>query len=159
MDDVKAYLYDAAGSDEEIAPDDIDIENLEENQLLWVNVLKRDEGLLGQITTILKVENLPCRTVVDDSGRPDIGRFETFFRFCVDSVVTRKNASPERLMVDYIVGKNFVVTVHDGEVDYFADFRKRERGETQFGKLDAESFVATLLDLNIVSYFQALDEL
>lgn len=159
MEDVKVYLYDAGGSDEEISPDDIDIEQLEDNHLLWVNVLKRDEELLKQITAALKVENVPCRTVISDTGRPDIGRFETFFRFCVDSVVTKKNASPERLMVDYIVGKNFVVTVHDGEVDYFEEFRKREKGETQFGELDAESFVATLLDLNIVSYFHALDEL
>ena len=159
MEDVKVYLYDAAGSDEEIDADDIDIDRLEDNQLLWVNVLKRDEELLKRITSALKVENVPCRTVISDTGRPDIGRFETFFRFCVDSVVTKKNESPERLMVDYIVGKNFVVTVHDGEVDYFDKFRKREKGETQFGELDAESFVATLLDLNIVSYFNALDEL
>ena len=159
MQDVKAYLYDAAGSDEEISLDDIDIDQLEENHLLWVNVLKRDEGLLTAVTSKLKVANVPCKTVIDDSGRPDIGRFETFFRFCVDSVVTRKNESPERLMVDYIVGKNFVVTVHNGEVDYFEKFRKREKGETQFGELDAESFVATLLDLNIVSYFRALEEL
>jgi magnesium/cobalt transport protein CorA len=159
MEEVKVYLYDAAGSDEEIGLDEIDVEQLDDNQLLWVNVLKRDESLLNEVTSKLKVENVPCKRVVSDTGRPEIGRFETFFRFCVDSVVTKKNSSPERLMVDYIVGKNFVVTVHEGRVDYFDEFRKREKGETQFGDLDAESFVATLLDLNIVSYFHALDEL
>ena len=159
MEDVKVYLYDSRGRDEEISPDDIDIERLKDNHLLWVNVLKRDEELLKRITAVLKVENVPCRTVISDTGRPDIARFETFFRFCVHSVVTKENSSPERLMVDYIVGKNFVITVHNGEVDYFDKFRKREKGETRFGELDAESFVATLLDLNIVSYFHALDEL
>ena len=50
MEDVKVYLYDAAGHDDEISIDEVDIETLEENQLLWVNVLKRDEKLLEQVT-------------------------------------------------------------------------------------------------------------
>jgi len=159
MDNVKAYLYDAAGHDEEVGLEDIDIEKLEEHQLLWVNVLTRDEALLGDVTAALKVEHVPCKKVIDDTSRPDIDRFEHFFRFCVDSVVTNKNAPPERLMIDYIVGKNFIVTVHEGEVEYFNEFRRREKGETPFGELDAEGFLATLLDLNIVSYFRALEEL
>lgn len=159
MDNVKAYLYDAKGHDEEVSLDEIDVEQLKENQLLWVNVHKRDEKVLGKVTTALKVADVPCKAVVRDAGLLDIDRFETFFRFCVDSVITRENESPQRLMVDYIVGKNFVVTVHEGEVEYFTEFRKREKGETPLGKLDAESFLATLLDLNVVSYFRAVDEL
>ena len=159
MDDVKAYLYDAGGHDEEVGLDEIDIEQLEENQLLWVNVLKRDEPLLKKVTAALKVEHVPCKKVIDDTSRPDIDRFEHFFRFCVDSVVTKKNEPPERLMIDYIVGKNFIATIHEGEVEYFEEFRRREKGETPIGELDAESFLATLLDLNIVSYFRAIEEL
>ena len=159
MEPVKAYLYDAAGHDEEVSLDEIDIEKLEENQLLWVNVLRRDEKLLGEVAKKLKVEHVPCKKVVRDTGPLDLDRFETFFRFCVDTVITKEDASPERLMVDYIVGKNFVVTVHENEVEYFEEFREREKGETPIGELDAESFLATLLDLNIVSYFRAVDEL
>jgi len=159
MEDVKVYLYDAAGHDEQIDIEQIDIEQLEENQLLWVNVLARDEELLGKVTAALKVEHVPCGKVIDDTSRPDIDRFEHFFRFCVNAVVTKKDASPERMMIDYIVGKNFVVSVHEGEVEYFDEFRKREKGETPIGELDAESFLATLLDLNIVSYFRAVEEL
>jgi magnesium transporter len=40
------------------------------------------------------------------------------------------------------------------------DFVKREgEGESQIGELDAESFVATMLDLHIASYFRILEEL
>ena len=159
MENVRAFLYDAAGHDEEISIDEVDIEQLEENQLLWVNVLKRDEKLLDQVAKALKVVNVPCAAVIDDSGRPDIDRFETFFRFCVDSVVTKGSSPSERLMIDYIVGNNFIVTVHEGEVEHFSDYRKREKGETPIGELDAESFLATLLDLNLVSYFRALEDL
>lgn len=51
------------------------------------------------------------------------------------------------------------MTVHDGDVQYFQEFRDREKGETQLGSLDAESFVVTLLDLHIVSYFRALESI
>jgi Mg2+ and Co2+ transporter CorA len=159
MENVKAYLYDARGHDEEVSLDEIDIEQLNGDQLLWVTVLKRDDALLDEVTAALKVEHVPCKAVVRDSGPLDLDRFETFFRFCVDSVITEEGESPQRLMVDYIVGKNFVVTVHEGEVEYFKEFRKREKGETPLGELDAESFLATLLDLNIVSYFRAVDEI
>ena len=38
-------------------------------------------------------------------------------------------------------------------------FAKRERGEAGIGELDAESFVATMLDLHIVSYFRVLEDI
>ncbi len=159
MKDVDAYLYNAKGHDEEISLDEIDVDSLKEDQLLWVNVRRRDEALLNEVATTLKVNNVPCKSVIKDSGPLEIDRFETFFRFCVDSIVTEKGSPPQRLMIDYIVGKNFIVTVHEGEVEYFAEFRNREKGETPLGELDAESFLATLLDLNIVSYFHAVDEI
>lgn len=159
MDDVKVYLYDEAGCDEEISVDEIDVEKLKPKQLLWVNILSRDVDLLEKIVSALNVQGIPSWKVVDDTMRPDIDRFGKFFRFSVASVVTKENAPPERLLIDYVVGKNFVLTVHDGEVEYFKEFRDREKGETPIGELDAESFLATLLDLNIVSYFRAIEEI
>lgn len=159
MDELKAYLYDATGKDEEVDLDEVDVTGLDEKQLLWVKVSKRDEKLLNAVTSRLGVKNIPCRSVIDDTGRPEIEKFDDFFRFCVDSIVTEENESPAKLMIDFIVGKNYVVTIHEGEVEYFDKFRQREKGESQIGELDAESFVATLLDLNIVTYFTALDAL
>jgi Mg2+ and Co2+ transporter CorA len=81
------------------------------------------------------------------------------FRFSVISARIQQDRRPEAVAIDFVVGKNFVVTVHEGEVEYFTDFRSRERGETVLGNLDAESFLATLLDLHIVSYFKAVEEI
>jgi len=159
MNDVEVYLYDAKGHDEQLELDDVDIGQINDKHLLWVNILTRDEELLASTVAKLDLTDVPCKEVIDDCGPLVINRFETFFRFCINTVITNKNASPEKLMIDFIVGKNFVVTIHEGDVDYFAEFREREKGETQFGELDAESFVATLLDLNIVSYFLALEQL
>jgi Mg2+ and Co2+ transporter CorA len=159
MSEVRLYLYDSVGSDKEILLDDIDAAIPGEKQLLWVNLLRRDTRQLTAIATRLGLTDVPIQKIIDESGRPDIDSFKDFFRFSMDSVVTEKNLPPEKIKVDFIVGKNCVVTVHEGEIGYFNEFREREKGETQFGELDAESFVATLIDLNIVSYFHAIDEL
>jgi len=163
MDDdnaqIKAYLYDASGSDERIDLKEIDLSSLSEDKLLWVNVLKRDEEPLQKVAARLRVQHLPVSAILKESSRPKVDSFEDFFRFRVNSVLTVKGESPTKMPIDFVVGKNFVITIHEGEVGYFEEFRRRDKGETQFGELDSESFVATLVDLHIVSYFRALDDI
>ncbi|HTK27825.1 MAG TPA: magnesium transporter CorA family protein [Pyrinomonadaceae bacterium] len=156
---IRAYLYDANGSDERIDLEEIDFASLGEDKLLWVNVLKREEETLRQVAARLNVQHLPISAILKESSRPKLDSFEDFFRFRVNSVLTAKGESPTKVPIDFVVGQNFIITVHEGEVGYFEEFRQRDKGETQFGELDAESFVATLVDLHIVSYFRALDEI
>lgn len=156
---IKAYLYDAAGEDEQVKPEDVDVRKLKERQLLWINVEERDEQTLQHVAQAVNLEGVPIREVMRTEDRPRIENYEKFFRFSISSARLSKNKDSEIVMIDYIVGKNFVVTVHEGEIEYFEEFRKRERGETEIGKLDAESFLATLLDLHIVSYFRAMEEI
>jgi magnesium transporter len=157
--DVKAYLYDASGSDERVELSAVDVGSLDESKLLWVTVLKRDDAIIADVASQLGVEHIPVRSVVEGSSRPKVVKFGEFYHFSVNSVMLLAEGIPAKYPLDFVVGNNFVITIHDGEVDYFVDFRQREKGETQFGRLSAESFVATLLDLHIVSYFHALDVL
>lgn len=159
MENIKAYLYDAGGRDEEVDIDQVDVARLDETQLLWVNALKRDDELLRTASSKLGIKNVSWRFILDDKSRPKIDKFEHFFRFYVDAVISKEGSSPERQRIDFVVGKNYVITVHDGEIEFFQEFRQREKEETLIGELDAESFVASLLDLNIVTYFRALDHL
>jgi magnesium/cobalt transport protein CorA len=156
---IKAYLYDANGNDEVVLPEDVDIRKLKKNQLLWINVLERDEDTLRRVAKTVSLEGIPFGTVMKTEDRPRIENYGNFFRFSISSVRLEKGKSPVIAMIDYIVGQNFVVTVHEGDIEYFEEFRKREKGETEIGKLDAESFLATLLDLHIVSYFHAMEEI
>jgi len=51
------------------------------------------------------------------------------------------------------------VTIHDGEVPYFQEFRGLEKGESNLGELDTEGFITTFLDMHIVSYFKAIERI
>ena len=157
--DVRAYLYDASGTDESVELEDVDVRELNESELLWVTLLQRDAEMVADVAARLNIEDIPVKSVIEGSNRPKVIKFGEFFHFSVNSVMLLAEGVPAKYPIDFVVGKNFVITIHDGEVDYFADFRQREKGETQFGRLSSESFVATLLDLHIVSYFHALSVL
>jgi magnesium transporter len=157
--DILAYLYDADGTDKEIKLESGILESLNDNQLLWINILKRDKQLVESAASFLQLKHVPVRSILNVSERPKIDRFNDFYRFFVVSVENNEKGEIFPIPIDYIVGKNFVITIHDGDVKYFQEFRAREKGETQLGSLDAESFVVTLLDLHIVSYFRVLERI
>jgi magnesium transporter len=157
--EVAVYLYDAKGCDEEIKLGEVNLKKLDDKQLLWVNILKRDKETIEQVVSALEIENAPVKSILDSSERPKIDKFENFYRFFIVAVQSDDNGKLVRIPIDFLVGENYVVTIHDGEVEYFDEFRKREKGETQIGELDAESFIAALLDLHIVWYFRALEKL
>ncbi|HEY0428661.1 MAG TPA: CorA family divalent cation transporter [Pyrinomonadaceae bacterium] len=157
---IAVYLYDAKGSDAELKKlEDVNLKKLNDKQLLWIDILKRDEKTIEPTISALQMENVPVKTILNVSERPKIDKFEDFYRLFIVSVEVGKEGKLKRIPIDFLVGKNYVVSIHDGEVDYFKEFRAREKGETQIGELDAESFIATLLDLHIVSYFRALEDI
>ena len=153
---IKAYLYDAAGSDECVDLDAIEIRDLDGSKLLWVTVLQRDVRLVQRVASLINIAHFPIKSIFYGPSRPVLIKFDELFHFSVNSVMLHTDESPLKNPIDFIVGKNLVITIHDNEVDYFVDFRRREKGETLLGGLSSESFVATLLDLHIVSYFNAL---
>jgi magnesium/cobalt transport protein CorA len=159
MDHIYTYLYDARGNDKEITFSGVESIQLEKSHLLWINILKRDEELIRRVTAQLGLENVPIHAIMSLTERPTLDNFETYYRFSVSSVERTKSGLLRRIPICYLIGKNFVLTVHDGEIDYFLEFRDREKGETQIGDLDAESFLATLLDLHLVTYFRALERI
>ena len=53
---VHAYLYDADGADREVALDDIAVDKLTKEELLWIDVSERDPALLSRISEILQLQ-------------------------------------------------------------------------------------------------------
>ena len=159
MDNVKAYLYDAKGSDCEMKILDVDVSALNEHQILWIVITKRDLEVISSVTEHVGIMDAPCGLMVKEDAEPRLGKYNDFFHFSINAVSSGKHGSPQSLKVDFIVGRNYVLTVSTGEPEYFREFREREKGESMIGELDAESIVASLLDRNIVEYFRSLNGL
>lgn len=152
-------LFDSKGKDRQLELTDVDLKKISESQLLWVDIASREKEPIEKAISELGFKNAPLKSILDIPKRPKIDVFENFYRFFIVSVKTGKNEKFERIPIDFLVGKNCILSIHDGEVPYFREFSELEEGESHIGDIDAEGFVAALLDLHIVSYFNALEDI
>jgi magnesium/cobalt transport protein CorA len=155
----KVYLFDANGNNKELDLEEVKLAKIKTNQLLWINILGRERETVEKAVSGLGLKNVPLVKILMTSERPKIEIFEDFYRFFIISVKAGENGEITRIPIDFLVGKNYVITVNDGEVGFFKELEAREKSESHLGELDAESFVAMLLDLHIVTYFRALEEI
>jgi magnesium transporter len=153
------YLFDAKGNDKLLDLNDLNLQKIREDQLVWIDIPEREKAVIEKVAEAVGLENVPVKSILNVSERPKIDIFEAFYRLFIVSVRLDSNGQVKRIPIDFLVGKNYVVTIHTDEVEYFKEFSELEKGETHIGELDAESFVAALLDLHIVSYFNALEKL
>lgn len=153
------YLYDADGKEREVELKENILKCVTDRQLLWINILERDAEAVERVKTVLQLDKMPVKGILRTQERPKIFKFKDFYHFYIVSVEIDENEKIRPIPIDFLVGKNFVVTVHDGDVKYLQDFTKSVESKTHIGDLDAESFVATMLDLHIVSYFRVMEEL
>ena len=157
---ISAYLYDSDGSDRVIDFTTDDLESPNDKQILWVNISQRDKETIERVGTALQLKDVPFKSILNLSERPKLDKFYDFYHFFIFSVMMDEENILHQVPIDFLIGKNFIITIHDGdEIDYFKEFREREKGETTLGELDTESFVASLLDLHIVTYFRALENI
>lgn len=155
--EIKAYLFNKNGIDQEVEFDANVGKKLDSNQLLWINVLERKKETLLHVFSTLNFADAPLKDILGDFERPKLERFENFYRFFINSVNTNQDGKIEKVPIDFIVSKNIIVSVYNKEVDYFNEFRNLEKGETHIGELDTESFIASLLDMHLVNYFRAVE--
>jgi magnesium/cobalt transport protein CorA len=156
---ILTYLYDADGSEREIDLEENTLGKINDRQLLWVNILEREEETIKYVTQTLRLEKVPLKGILRVSERPKIYKFKDYYHFFIISVEMDEENKLRQIPIDFLVGKNFVITVHEGDVVYLQEFARRERGENNIGELDSESFVGTMLDLHIVSYFRVLENI
>lgn len=157
--EIEATLFDADGANENLALEDISLEKIKENQLLWVRISGRNRESLEKICKVLALEDLPIKSILNVRERPKVDIFEKFYRFFILAVTLAEDKREKPIPIDFIVGKNYVISISDEKFDTFDCFLDREKGEQQVGELDAENFVAALLDLHIVSYFRVLEDI
>jgi magnesium transporter len=149
-----ARLFDADGADREVDLEESVIKRLTDRQLLWVDLAGDDEAELRRIADLFGLERQSVQNLLDPIG-PRVDVLENYFEVDVVALTVDERAVP----MDFLAGKNWVVTVHHEEVDFLAEFRKQLAGNTELGRIQAPSFLATLLDWQLGTYFKSVDEL
>ncbi len=147
-------LFDADGSDRDLALDEVDCERLSERQLLWIDHAGEDGAA---VLEALGLEEA-APELERGNGRPRLQNFGAWFLVKVVAVVCRKRLECGGQSLLILCGRNFVATVHRQPLEYLNQLRDRERADTHIGVLSAEGFTASLLDWQMATYLDAVAE-
>jgi magnesium transporter len=155
---IKALLYSADENDREPGLEEIEVESLSERELLWIDLSSPDDEERQAVADLIGCDTKLLQLGPGRHARPRLSNYGHQFRLTATAVGlpdARHKAEP--LWMTLVAGPNYVVSVHDGGIDFVEELRQREKGDTGIGALSAESFVASLLDWLLNTYFQALE--
>jgi magnesium transporter len=155
---VRAYLYDATGTDREVMLDAQILADLHDRQLLWIDVSNFEESELRQVATILNLKAESVFTFLQAEHRPRLDNYGDYFQFNLNSIELTENKL-KLVELDFVVRPNLVLTVHRQPVEFLNSFAQRVKGDSDLGQLDAQVFVAALLDWHVTSYFRLIEHI
>ena len=155
---VRAYLYDATAVDREVTLTAEVAAGLHDQQLLWVDLMDFDEAELRATAAMLGLKRDSVYNLLQPDRRPRLDNYGDYFQLNIDAI--EEEDSKYRLVeLNFVVGRNFVLTVHKTPVHFLESFDTRVKGDTQLGELNAPAFLAALLDWHITSFFRIIEHL
>ncbi|MBN6150190.1 CorA family divalent cation transporter [Xanthomonas sp. AmX2] len=141
---------DAAG----LQLDDLKRLRLASNELLWVDLQNAQERDIATVWSALNLarDALPARP---SKTHPAIGKHDGHFSVRVVAVKDAVGHRYDGAVLTIVAGPDFVVTVHEEAIAFIDELLAREQGTAQIGCLGEASFVASLLDGHLSTYFAA----
>jgi Mg2+ and Co2+ transporter CorA len=125
---VKGFLFEENGEDRAIDPAELDDQELNDQQLLWVDIDTSAEGATDAIPRSIAFEQTLADAIGDGEHVPLVRDFEDRFRVRL-LLPVQSEGEPDTL--DCVVGANWVVTAHPGELDLLDRFMEPLEGERQ----------------------------
>jgi magnesium transporter len=136
------------------------LRHLDKNQVLWLDLTDASEQETAEVVEALDLGEAGGLRLGDPDAKPGIEQHEGHLRVTAVAVSdAERDPERERIVVDCLLGSNWVLTAHSAEVTVLDDFRAVAEGKGQLGLLDAPSFLATLLEWVVTSYLHAFDEI
>ena len=152
---ISALLYDASGSDEEIAVTADAVQALNDQQLLWIDVEASDScDVAPLIEPLTLTKNIVAR-VMDLKRAPYLDNYTDCFAFAIDAPDDGKLGAGSKpgIQLGFVVGERWLLTIHAEPVEYLAAFKAQDKGETKIGRLSPALLTASLLDWHLTQYF------
>lgn len=116
---------------------------------------------LEKLGECFQIHPLVLEDILDVEQRPKVEDFETYLYIVLKAI--RPVAADRELeiaadQVSIILGKNYVISFHEGDGDLFASVRERLlKGKGRIRKLGADYLAYSLMDLIVDNYFVELE--
>ncbi|MGC4045066.1 MAG: CorA family divalent cation transporter [Armatimonas sp.] len=150
-----ALLFDAQGNDHPVSLKEISLEQLSDEQVLWVNVDRSACTNLYELTEWLGIPAQELPTKTESTGRPRVENFGSWLKVQVQAIGSDGTIEP----LSFLVGINWIVTIHDAPIEVLDNLNHQIRNDTQLGRLSGAGFLAAMLDWHLTSFFRSIERL
>ena len=156
---VRAYLFDRRQG--------VEVESwlgsfrkLSKDEVLWLDLVDPSADEEREVREALELASDDGSALAGQERTPALEQHNGYLRVTAVAVSdAERDPELERVVVDCLVGSNWVLTAHKGEIAVLDDFREVATGEGELGILDAPSFLSALLEWVVTSYLRAFDEI
>lgn len=157
-DSFQARLFRADARDRELSFDDLRSIQLNDQSLLWVDLVDPSDEELQDLWSVCKLPQA-ARHYIQEGTTPSVAKEGEYFwlRVVAVSAASRQEAVTG-VVLTLVAGCNMVVSIHNEPLAFIGELLEREDDASQIGGLCAESFVASLLDWHLSTYFQAVSD-
>jgi Mg2+ and Co2+ transporter CorA len=164
---VTAYLYDSEGHDRQVELSPETLGSIAKRHLLWIDVDSRDATELRWVADQLGIEHGSLNALLGRAETAGVENYGAYSQFGVTTapatVIDERDESlphtPNRhegARLDFIINREWLLTVHEGTVAFINAFRTRDRAETTIGTLTTHDFAASLLDAHLEAFFEEI---
>ena len=155
---LRARLYDARGQDRDVELTRAEVRRVDDRRLLWIDLDERSNADLETLADALELQPRLISQLRADRGKPRLIRFPD--RILITLVTLEGEAKDvSRRELDVLVGRNLVLTVHDGPLAAIEEFKDQLKDESGLGQLDAGAFMTGLVDSVLSTYFAEIDRI
>lgn len=151
---VDITLY-GAGPPRRLALDELGTTKPDSDELLWVDLTAAPAEVVDRVWQALALDE-QFKPVSPEPTYPGLWKLRTHFVARVVSVSVAEELGFEGTVLTLVAGQDFVVTCHAREIEFLSELKSRQEDAlSDIGCLGEASFVATLLDWHLSTYFAA----
>lgn len=152
-------LFDCEGPPRPVDVAELGGLELDEDRLLWVDLERPDAELLDAVWKACGLPEAAREFALGGGTMPEVVQNGEFFWVrCVVVDEDSRRAEMAGCVLTCVAGPNRVVSLHPAPIRFITELRRAENGEAAVGGLCSESFVATLLDRQLGTYFDAVSD-
>jgi len=133
------------------------VDHVGRKSILWIDLDRSETEEIRRLCETLELDPRTLERLESEDGRPYFGDFRSYLHTTAFAP-TNRDGDSEPAKVDCLVAKHWVVTVRDGDLEVFEDFRERITGSSgDVGGLDGPEFLAALLAWVLEAYLGAFE--
>ena len=154
---IRARLFDADRTDEEIEPSEQAVKSIGKRQLLWIDALvAKDATEHHELLRLAPFDEAVIERMWASAPGPRLSVHGDYFLARL-VFLRQEDGRDENVLLDLAVGKNVVLTAHNEPVEFLAEIDERIREDTTLGEIDSTDFATVLMDGLITSYLELTD--